>query len=246
MTAESFEIKGYLNMQDFPKLTPRLETVASFVRDGVVVADIGTDHAYVPVYLVNKGICKNAIACDIVEGPLSRAKQTAKEFHAEDRVKFVLADGMSGIKKHDADDIVIAGMGGELISKIMNECSFAKDSSKHFILQPMTAHEDLRKYLCDNGYIIKKENIVTERNENKVYTVMSVYYKDLQYKYEDYYYYVGEVLQSKSEQSALYINKVIKSLKKHKDGILKSNEKNENEIKRLSDLINKISGLIEG
>ena len=157
-------------MNSLPRLTPRLAAVADMVRRGGVVADIGTDHAYLPVYLVKSGLNPSACACDINEGPLERAKKTIRAYDAQEQVSVLLCDGLDGVEF--ANDIVIAGMGGEMIAKILGRCQFIKNPDVALVLQPMTAVQELRKFLCLSGFEIKKEQIAKENT--KFYVVMAV------------------------------------------------------------------------
>ena len=129
------------------QLDNRLKLCSDFVRKGAKLADIGTDHAYLPVWLCRIGRCPSALAADINPEPLKRGEGTIIESGLSDRIETRLSDGLKEIRRDEADDIVIAGMGGELIAKILSECSFATDSSKHFILQPMTRSEVLIAWL---------------------------------------------------------------------------------------------------
>jgi tRNA (adenine22-N1)-methyltransferase len=124
---------------NLPKLTPRLALIASKVRKSTVVCDIGTDHAYLPVYFVNSGISLFAIAADIKVGPLQKAKQTIEKYNAADKVKTILSNGFLEIDKTSFQDAIIAGMGGELIAEIIENAPFLKDGDRTLILQPMTA-----------------------------------------------------------------------------------------------------------
>ena len=115
--------------KNIPILDSRLSLAGSFVRDGAVVADIGTDHAYLPVWLLLEGKITRAIAADLREGPLARAKLTAKEYDCNKNIAFRLCDGLSGITPEEADTIVIAGMGGETIAAILEQAAWTKDES---------------------------------------------------------------------------------------------------------------------
>lgn len=230
---------------DLPKLTPRLELVASMVRDGTKLADIGTDHAYIPVYLVNSQKCMGAIAGDVIEGPLERAKKTAVLFNAEGKIRFILTDGLHGIEENEADDIVIAGMGGELISRIIDECGWIKNSSKHLVLQPMTAVEDLRQYLSANGFEIEKEAVAAEKNESKLYVVMSVFYRGKKETTDELINYVGRLADNKDEITEQYLKKKAESILKHAEGLEKAKADNSDEIKHLKKLANEILNISE-
>ena len=192
------------------KLTPRLKAAADFVRSNKKIADIGTDHGYLVCYLVQNGICKSGIASDIGEGPLMSAKQTITENNLTSLVVPRLSDGLKQINKDEADDIVIAGMGGELIALILSECSWAKDKDKHFVFQPMTHPEFLRSYLCNNGYKINKETVVGEGNKN--YCIMDVSFSGEIKKYSLIYKYIGEIKTFDELPTKNYINHLINYL----------------------------------
>lgn len=141
-------------------LTPRLQALADRVPRGAQLADIGTDHAYLPVWLLLNGRVNHAIAADLREGPLARAQETAAQFGVTDRLSFRLCDGLSGIQPGEADVIAIAGMGGETIASILDAAPWAKNC--RLLLQPMTSFPDLRLWLQQNGFCICEEHIVRE------------------------------------------------------------------------------------
>lgn len=143
-------------------LCPRLQMAADFVRAGVSVADIGTDHAYLPVYLVLSGKCPRAIAADLREMPLENARQTIRRYHLEDKITACLSDGLDEIDPRQVQDLVIAGMGGELIASLLACTPWLRDEQKQLILQPMTHAEDVRRFLYKNGFAILAENAVRE------------------------------------------------------------------------------------
>lgn len=137
---------------NIPKLDARLMSAASMVT-GDTVADIGTDHAYIPIYLLNTGKCSRAVAADINKGPLDNAKENAAAFGAADKISFYLADGTRGVDLTGVTDIVICGMGGELEARIVSECARARDGVR-FVLQPMSAVHKLREFLYSERYEI--------------------------------------------------------------------------------------------
>ncbi|MGN1050662.1 MAG: class I SAM-dependent methyltransferase, partial [Acutalibacteraceae bacterium] len=118
-------------------LDQRLLLCSSFVRKNSRLADIGTDHALLPIFLAKKGIVSSAIACDIKEEPLSFGKKNIEKFGLEDFIETRLSDGLNAVSESEVTDIVIAGMGGEMIIKILDSCSYKEDKSKRFILQPI-------------------------------------------------------------------------------------------------------------
>lgn len=144
------------------ELTPRLKAVASFVPKGARLADIGTDHAYLPVSLLLEGRIPSAIAADLRKGPLDRAQATAWEYGCTEKMSFRLCDGLKGIAPDEADAVVIAGMGGETIVSILSAASCIKGKHLSIILQPMSTQPELRRWLWQNGYEIKEEKIARE------------------------------------------------------------------------------------
>ncbi len=194
------------------KLDERLSLCAQMVRDGAAVADIGTDHAYLPVYLVECGKIHKAIAADVREGPLENAKGNISKNGFDQQIKTVLSDGLEKISPDEADDIVIAGMGGELIIRIISAAAWLKDSSRHLILQPMTRAEQLREYLCSEGFKIVKEKACISLK--KTYSVMLCEYDGKKRSCDDRYRYIGMLSEDNSPQAKRYIYVINEKLKK--------------------------------
>lgn len=142
-------------------LEPRLSLCAEMVC-GDYICDVGTDHGYLPAELILSGKCRRAIAADIKENPLQAAKATIKKYGLEDKITTVLTDGLENIDLTDVTDISIAGMGGEMIIKILAQCDRIRPDI-NLILQPMTKAPLLRRSLCENGYEIFSERAVCER-----------------------------------------------------------------------------------
>ena len=152
------------------ELTQRLRTVADLVPQGMRLADIGTDHAYLPVWLILKGRIPSAIAADLRSGPLSRARETAHQYGVCNQVSFRLCDGLSGISPEETDVISIAGMGGETIASILEAAPWARE--KLLLLQPMTSFVELRQYLQTHHYEIIEERIAQEGR--RLYSILVV------------------------------------------------------------------------
>lgn len=142
-------------------LTKRLNMIISHIS-GKSVADIGTDHAYVPVQLALKGTAERIIATDVNKGPLSAAENNVKTNGCEDKVELRLGGGLLPIKAGECDTIIIAGMGGELIKSILEESADVAKSAEALLLQPMNSQDLLRSFLAENGYEIVGEDITTE------------------------------------------------------------------------------------
>lgn len=156
------------------QLGNRLKAVAGMVRHGSRLADVGTDHAYLPAYLIQKGTCPFAIAADIRVGPVASAKRTVEECGLTAQIDVRLGDGLSPIRVGEAEDIVIAGMGGETIADILSEASWIRDPAVHLILQPMSKPERLRRFLMEQGFAIAEEDVAEE--DGRLYTVLRVHY----------------------------------------------------------------------
>lgn len=154
-------------------LTPRLRACADWVTRGGTACDVGTDHAYLPVYLLQAGICPAVTACDIGEGPLEAARQTAARYALSAQITLKLTDGLQGVAPADFTDIIIAGMGGETIAAILGAADWSVPSPQ-LILQPMTRAAWLRTWLAANGYATLRERAV--REGGRIYCVMAVRY----------------------------------------------------------------------
>ena len=152
----------------------RLAAAASFGRKGKRIADIGTDHASLPIFLVCNGIAESALACDINIGPLNAAKKNIEAAGLSNKIDTKLTDGLKGIEGFEPEDIYILGMGGELIWRIINDSDLPKNSGVRLILQPMTHAYDLRRGLYDNGYNIVEESLVRDRD--RVYQIIVTEY----------------------------------------------------------------------
>ena len=197
-------------------LDSRLSLCASFVRQDSKLADIGTDHAYLPVWLCQNGVCKSAVAADINPEPLSRGQLTIAQAGLDDKVKTRLSDGLKSISADEADDIVIAGMGGELIAKIILDCEYSRDKDKRFILQPMTKSELLIERLCQNGFEILSQDCCVA--SNKCYTVLLVQYSGEKRAYSEVYPYICELKPKENETHLRFIKAHIERLLKKANG----------------------------
>ena len=157
------------------KLSPRLMAAANFVRPMAVVADIGTDHAYHPVYLAEENIISGAVASDIHKGPLESADKNIREAGFSDKIQTLLTDGFQGVEKYPVTDIAIAGMGGLMIRNILEKAPFLrKENSPRLILQPMQHIPELRRYLGENGFLIEQEKQALA--EGKFYQIFLAVY----------------------------------------------------------------------
>lgn len=172
-------------------LTPRLDAVARMIEINTVIADIGTDHGYIPVHLVSKGICPKAIACDVNKGPLDSARSFIRANNLSGKIETRLGSGLSVIKVGEVQAAVIAGMGGVLISDILTASANVVQSLKYCVLQPMVAQDVLRKWIYDNGYTIVDEDLAKE--DKRIYEIIKISRGNESIK-DDIYYKIGKVL----------------------------------------------------
>ena len=138
------------------ELSKRLSLIAQFVNEGSSVCDVGTDHGYLPAFLYLSGRCKSVSATDINEKPLLSARNNLDRLGANG-VKLVLCDGLAGVTRDDADTVIIAGMGGEVISGIIARAEFLRDDTVSLVLQPTTAAKELRLFLAQKGFAVERE-----------------------------------------------------------------------------------------
>ncbi len=194
----------------------RLQTVAEMLRTYApfcCIADIGSDHAYLAVYVMKEGIASLSVSSDINEGPLERGKATAEKYGVNP--SFVLSDGFDKLGAFEFDGACICGMGGELIADILKR--FGPHPACRLFLQPMTAQDDLRKFLWDNGYEIIEERFTTERG--KPYGVICATYtgKTTDYTYADLF--LGK-FRPHTEEFRAYKDKVHAQALRRRDGLL--------------------------
>ena len=145
-----------------PKLSPRLEGIASLIPECDCIADIGCDHGYIPIDAVQKGKAKKALACDIKEGPLERAKKNIEKAGLDDKIAGRLCPGLEGIKPGEADVIVIAGMGMRTIAEILTAGEKTAKAAKYLILQPQSEIPEMREFLKENDYNLLENKLMIE------------------------------------------------------------------------------------
>lgn len=155
-----------------PELSPRLRMVGELVPAGARLADVGTDHAYLPAVLILEEKIPRAVAADLRRGPLDRARATVREYGLTERVAFRLCDGLTGIRSDEVDAVAIAGMGGETIAAILSAAPWVREGDVPLILQPMSSMPDLRGWLRENGFRIETERLA--REGEMLYTALLV------------------------------------------------------------------------
>lgn len=211
-------------------LSPRLRCVANLVRQDAVLADVGTDHAYLPLFLLSVGHIDRAICSDINEGPLCSARENAREMGKSEYITFLLTNGLTGIMAHKPTDIAICGMGGELIAEILRCAPEAHQKGIRFLLQPMTRQEHLRATLFSLGFAIIREEYVTEGD--KTYLIIVAEYSGVTHPFTETECLLGTRAHSDAPMTSAekrYFQKKEKALLRRRDGRAKAGEGTEEE-----------------
>ena len=175
----------------------RLKCIASNVKSGGIVADIGCDHAFTSIYLVEEKLARGAIAIDINKEPLKRAWQHIQESGMEEYISVRLSNGARGLKKGEADTILISGMGGALIASILEESINIIKDAKELVLSPQSEIYIVRHFLHDNGFKIVSEEMVKE--QGKFYVVIRAVPGSQHYKDESGYIYGEYLIENKNK-----------------------------------------------
>lgn len=220
-------------------LSQRLKLIASLVPKGARVCDIGTDHARLPIYLIEQKTAERVIATDIRPLPLENAKRNVA-LSGVTGIELRLCDGLSAVKKSETDTVIIAGMGGEVISGIISRGELLRERPYPLlILQPTTSPEALRKYLYESGFEILTETALKENG--KLYSVMTACFTCEAKEMPEYFYFAGKT-DPKTEDGYLYIKKQYIRLKKCADALCDIPEKQAEYLhyKKLSDQILKL------
>ena len=160
-------------MQSIPVLSARLMSALPYLKKGGAVIDVGTDHAYLPIFLVGQEISSRALACDINRGPIDSAARNITAAGLADQIGTLCTDGLHGTEDFYPDDVLIFGMGGELIIRILSEAPWVKNESIGLVLQPMTRAHLLRRWLLENGFAIVGETIT---HEDRYYQTIAARY----------------------------------------------------------------------
>ena len=171
-------------------LSRRLRAAAELVRKDAFLADVGTDHAYLPLWLLLEGRIRGGVVSDIHQGPIDRASAHLRTYDREGRLSAVLCDGLSALESYQPEDICILGMGGDLIARILSDAPFTKREGVRLILQPMTHPETVRRFLLSEGYAIVEETLV---KEDKIYQIIAAEYTGEKKEAEELALHFGEI-----------------------------------------------------
>lgn len=226
------------------QLSQRLSSVASMVTAGNCLADVGTDHGYVPIYLYERNVIPRAIAMDVNKGPLERATLHIAESGMKEAIETRLSDGLAALKPGEADSVVIAGMGGPLIIRILSAYPEVTASLKELILQPQSEIPEVRMWLYEQGYEIVEEHMVFE--DGKYYPMFKAVKNSQAEKLTDLEYKYGKlsVLEEKSVLKAYLVREIA-----NKQTILKklneeNTEKSRNRIEQIAAILTELEGML--
>lgn len=179
-------------------MSKRLDKIASYVEDGIGVADVGTDHGYIPVMLRRRGYDGNVIGTDINEGPLNKARRSLLEAGFEDSVTLKLCDGLDGVDPQSVNTVIVAGMGGDTITGILDRAEWCAREDVRLILQPVTKAEILRYWLVNNEFCITEEALV--KDNGTIYQIICAK-RGQSEKYSDAELFTGKFERIKDEDS---------------------------------------------
>ena len=195
------------------KLSARLSVAAELVREGSRLADVGCDHGYVPVSLVLSGRIKSAVACDINEAPLASCKRLVWEYNLDEKIECVLSDGLQNVQGEKIDDILLAGMGGELIADILAVCPYVRE--KHIIINAMTHPEIARRWIYDNGFAILNDVVVPDGKHH--YSVLDAVYNGEKKAYTEVDCFLGKINDFSDREYFIHLLNYLKN--KQKSGV---------------------------
>ena len=217
-------------------MTDRMLGIALMVDNGASVIDVGCDHGYIPIYLVKAGISKKALAADVNDGPLKAAEKNISKYNLSEKIKTKKSDGLRDIDATDYDTVIVAGMGGVLISEILS----AGIRGKTYILQPMTAIDYLMDYLAKNKFKILEHKIVEE--ENHIYNILKVC--DGEFNPTELEKFLGSLI-PKNELYFKYAKKLQQKFSKVITGLSKSANSNEEKLQKYKNLLNELNERIK-
>ncbi|WP_265443659.1 tRNA (adenine(22)-N(1))-methyltransferase [Acetivibrio straminisolvens] len=207
------------------ELKGRLKLIADMTPNCNIVCDIGTDHAYIPIYLVMNKKCQRALACDVRKGPISFADKNIDEYGLSQYISTRIGYGLDPIEENEVDVIIIAGMGGQIIKEILERSLAKAQKAKALIIQPMNAIELIRQWLYEKGFDIFDEKLAKE--EDRIYNAMIVKWTGKAQSKEEAYYYIGEKLfENKDPLLPELIEKKIGQMEKIILEMEKMNDKN--------------------
>ncbi len=203
-------------------ISKRLLCCAALVPPGSRVADVGCDHAYLGIYLLREGLADFVYAMDLRREPLRRAKNNAARFDTAGKMRFFVCDGLRALGPGLADAVVCAGMGGDAIARILDDCPWAGDEGVTWILQPQSSGNDLRRYLGERGFAIAREELVLDGGF--LYSAMVVRGGGGKPLSPGEQYLPPPILEGKPELVRAYFERVIHGARRAVEGIRKAKD----------------------
>ena len=215
-------------MNNIINISERLKCVAGLVNKGARVADIGTDHAYLPIYLVQNEISNKVYACDVRKEPLRRAKLHIDEYGLSDKITTQLCDGLKGINKGDVDTATICGMGGKLMKNILKAGIDKLGDNTQLVLSAQSELRDFRKYLLETGIYIKSEHMLLE--DGKYYFIFDCVYNTQ----DEYYLNVTNIQQNNIYEHAAAAGDIHNNNIHNNDSHMEDYDKEDNDKKKIT------------
>ena len=215
-------------MNNIINISERLKCVAGLVNKGARVADIGTDHAYLPIYLVQNGISNKVYACDVRKEPLRRAKLHIDEYGLSDKITTQLCDGLKGINKGDVDTVTICGMGGKLMKNKLKAGIDKLGDNTQLVLSAQSELRDFRKYLLETGIYIKSEHMLLE--DGKYYFIFDCVYNTQ----DEYYLNVTNIQQNNIYEHAAAAGDIHNNNIHNNDSHMEDYDKEDNDKKKIT------------
>ena len=203
-------------------ISPRLACCADMVRPGAAVADIGTDHGHLAIYLLQSSRVSQVTATDVREKPLEKAKKNAAAAGVAEDITFCLCDGLDGVRPACIDTVICAGMGGDTIVHILQQAPWLRDARYTLILQPQTSGNDLRRYLGNAGFRIAEERLV--KDAGKIYFAMRVHFGGGRLLTPGEQYVSPQILASADPLLPAYLERVIGGLHRAVQGIARAKQ----------------------
>ena len=205
-------------------LGARLALCASLVRPGTALADVGTDHAYLPIWLAGSGLIRSAVACDVRPGPLSRARRNIARYGVQSLVSARLSDGLEAVAPPEAEDVVIAGMGGLMMIHVLENAPWLKEGDRRLILQPMTSAPELREHLAREGWTVLREQAAEEGGH--IYAAMQAAFRPGGWECGELFPYIGRMTAGTGE-GRKYLLREMRRLEKQARGLASCGESGE-------------------
>ncbi len=206
------------------QLGPRLALCAELLRGGTPLCDVGTDHAYLPIWMIRTGRVERALGCDVNQGPLDKAAENARRYRVEDRLSLRLSDGLREVRPGEAGEIVMAGMGGELILRMVEETPWLREPGHRLVLQPMTSAEALRRGLARLGFSVEEERAVEDNR--RPYSAFSARWTGAAMPQDPVWPYMGRLAPGEPAVTRL-AEKALRELAARREGAVRGRGEND-------------------